>query len=193
MTLNGSVVMPIVHRLYVEDSRRLLAPSFGQIPATSPFPIARRSCYPCLTMTTAHTYTVPTHRRSRAACPRPRSGSGNPGVAGGVYPEPRPKGSIPDRASTHNALLSLGADREPSLSLPVQNGKSDSFPIFLIFWAPFSLAALYIMLKQSPSQAQHNSTVNRHFTPKNPFLRQKTPFLATFGKWLTIIQRSQPA
>ena len=29
-------------------------------------------------------------------------------------------------------------------------GESDSFPIFLIFWAPFSLEVLYIMLKQIP-------------------------------------------
>ena len=52
--------------------------------------------------------------------------------------------------------------------------KSDSFPIFLIFWAPFSLAALYIMLKRFPSQA------HRHLTPDNPFFDIPK---STYAKW----------
>ena len=55
---------------------------------------------------------------------------------------------------------------------PQQSGQKSShpcqhfelFPIFLIFWAPFSLAALYIMLKQFPSQARRQPAVNRHMT-----------------------------
>ena len=43
---------------------------------------------------------------------------------------------------------------------------SDSFPIFLIFWAPFSLAALYIMLKRIPFSD----------TTKTPFSTQKRHF-----------------
>ena len=45
------------------------------------------------------------------------------------------------------------------------------------------------MLKQFPSQARHDSTINPHFTPKNPFLAQKTPL---FVKYSTIAHLAPP-
>ena len=61
--------------------------------------------------------------------------------------------------------------------------KFELFPIFSTKWVAFSLAVLYIMLKQFPSQARHDSADKRHFTPKTPFFDAKN---ATFGQVLSV-------
>ena len=66
---------------------------------------------------------------------------------------------------------------------------SDLFPIFPKKWFAFSLATRHNVGNNSPSQARHHSTVQRHLTPNNRF--QNTP-KTTYVKWSTMIQTTLP-
>ena len=50
-------------------------------------------------------------------------------------------------------ILSIAEGKDMS-SAPSNNPESDSFPLFLIFWAPFSLVLDITLETNPPSQAQ---------------------------------------
>ena len=75
---------------------------------------------------------------------------------------------------------------EPVLSM---SKESDLFLIFAKKWFAFSLAARHNVGNNSPSQAQHNSTVKRYLTPISRF--QNTP-KTTYVKWSTITRTTLP-
>ena len=124
-------------------------------PDTSPFPTPLCTRYP-YPMDSQKIAQQPLHRRRGA----PLGSQNSRHSRANLHRHSRPRSGIQRR--------SRGPQQSGQKS-PHLCQYFELFPIFLIFWAPFSLAALYIMLKQFPSQARHNSAVARYLMPNMSF------------------------